>query len=282
MDRAETIAKVVLEAVLSGARLEYHVEQSHGEYDFDLHYPNGTFAAVEVTESAIQHQKWMSAKISKKEGGSIIEAKHCKKSWIVFAIDPKTIPVIRKKADECLAKVEQAGFERFNNLDACTARRQREAALEKVLAPPVPRCVEDVCCELKIQFGSVIPEETSPKIYIRPPVGGGAVGPSVAIEAGEREALKKDNQKKLGAANTEEHHLVVYVGIGLPWIALTEPHFDAPSAVPKLPPEITHIWLIGHSGKSNEDEFVVWRASAKDPWRSQRVVVPDMNSAVFA
>lgn len=96
MDHAEMISKLVLEAVLPGARLEYRVEQSHGEYDFDLRY-GGTLAAVEVTESAIQHQKWMSAKISKKEGGSIIAARHCKKSWIVFAMDPKTIPVIRKR-----------------------------------------------------------------------------------------------------------------------------------------------------------------------------------------
>ncbi len=257
--------------------------QSHGECDFDLHYPNGTIAAVEVTESTDQLQKWTSAKIrSKKEGGSIIEAKRCKKSWMIVPMkDARAIPVIRKRADEYLAKVEQAGIENFKYLDAQTARRQREAGLGKVLDPPVPRCVEDICYDLKIMSGGVIriiPEEAPPKIFISHPIGSGRVGPSVAVKAGEQESQKKDNKEKLGAAKTEERHLAVYIDVmnGLPWCALT--YFEPPAALPKLPEEITHIWLIAHSGRSNKDEFVVWRASTKEPWRSQRVAVPQTDA----
>jgi len=269
MDHAEMTAKLVLEAALPGARLEYCPEQSHGEYDFDLHYPNGTVAAVEVTESTVQNQKWMSDKISKEKGGSIIESKYCKKSWIIFVMDAKAIADIRKTADKCLAKVEQAGIDGFKYLDAQTARLQREAGLEKVLDPPLPRCVEDFCCDFKIQFGSVVREETPPKIYIRSPVRGGAVGPSAAIEAGEREAWKEDNRRKLGAAKTEERHLFVYIDPmnGLPRIALTD--FEPPSVLPNIPEEITHIWLVGHSGEANE--FVIWRATAKEHWANHRV-----------
>ena len=278
-EKVETNAKLVFESMLPGAEMVFRDAQSHGEYDFDLRYPNGKLAAVEVTESTDQLWEWTSAKIrSKKVGGPVIEARYCTKTWMVFtAKDAATIPVIRSKADEYLAKVEQAGLENFRCLDAQTARRQREAGLERFLPPCVPRCVEDICYDLKIMSGSVISTEAPPRILIGHPVGGGAVGPSVAIKAGEREASKEDNRKKLGAAKTDERHLVVYVDIGLPWIALTT--FEPPSALPELPEEITHIWLIGRNGETNKDEFVVWVASTKEPWRSQRVVVPHMRPA---
>jgi hypothetical protein len=57
MDHAERIAKLVVEAALPGTEMVFRDEQSHGECDFDLHYPNETHAAVEVTESADQLQK---------------------------------------------------------------------------------------------------------------------------------------------------------------------------------------------------------------------------------
>jgi hypothetical protein len=63
MDHTETVAKLVLEAVLPGARLEYRLAQSNGEHDFDLHYHDGTVAAVEVTSSVDQIKKQTGAAI---------------------------------------------------------------------------------------------------------------------------------------------------------------------------------------------------------------------------
>ena len=58
MNPAEMTAKYVVEATLPGARMEYHSDQSHNEYDFVLHCPDvRRVAAVEVTESADQLQK---------------------------------------------------------------------------------------------------------------------------------------------------------------------------------------------------------------------------------
>jgi hypothetical protein len=275
MNPAEEIAKVVMEAVLPGARMEFKDNQSHGECDFDLHYPNGTVAAVEVTESADQGQKWMSAKLSKEGSGSVIEAKHCKKSWIIFAMDAKTIPAIRRKTDEYLAKVEQAGKHSFTWLDACTTRLQREVGLEGVIPSRVPRCVEDICYDLKIKSASVIWDEGPAKIFIAQTARGGAVGPSVALKAGEHECQKHDNRKKLGAAKTAERHLLVYVGEsnGLARAALSD--FEPPQELPNLPEGITHIWLAGWS--ISEVELVVWRASTKETWRRQPAwVSPDV------
>jgi len=117
--------------------------------------------------------------------------------------------------------------------------------------------------------GSVISTGTSPRIFIASPLGGGAVGPSIAIQAVEKEAWKQDNRKNLGAAKTAEHHLVVYIDVmnGLPWVALTD--FEPPSTLPNLPEEITCIWLVGHG--EEENQFVVWHAKAQEPWRSLRI-----------
>ena len=102
MNDSEATAKLVLEEVSPGAKLEYHREQSHGEYDFDLHHASGIVGAVEVTQSADQLLRWANARIrSKKDGGSIIDAKHCNKSWIVSPMkDAETIPLIKKKVDQ--------------------------------------------------------------------------------------------------------------------------------------------------------------------------------------
>jgi hypothetical protein len=274
INSAEKIAQLVVEASFPGAKMKFNENQSHGECDFDLYYAHGTVAAVEVTESADQNQKWMTGKLNPKNGGSVIKAKHCKKSWMIFATDAKTIPAIREKADEYLAEVEQAGQQSFYWLDAVTTRLQREAGLEKVLPPCVPRCVEDICYDLKIMKGSAISEEGPPKIFISHPVRGGAVGPSVALKAGDRECKKNDNRKKLGAAKKADRHLVVYVDVtnGLPWCALMDS--EPPAELPELPEELTHIWLIAYSGEVNsKDAFVVWRASATEIWRKFKISI---------
>lgn len=280
MDLAETIAKYVVEATLPGARMEYRSDQSHSEYDFVLHYPTETFAAVEVTESADQLQKQTSAEIrNKKKGGPVIQAKKCQKSWMIFPIQNANISNIRKKADVYLSSLEQADIQRFSLLEAITSRRVREAGIEKYVGLSVPECVENICFDLQLNSGFVVDEGGTPEIFIHHPVGGGAAGPSAAIKAGEREASKRDNRKKLGAAKTDERHLVVYVDVGLPWIAVTT--FEPPSTLPQIPTEITHLWLIGHAGKASENEFAVWRASAQEPWSSRRVFVPHAKSALF-
>jgi hypothetical protein len=275
MRPSEAAAKLVLEALLPGAKMVFRSEQSHGEWDFDLHYASGTVAPVEVTASVDQDQAHMSARIrDKRKGGSHLAVTKCKKSWMILPMKSADVNNIRTAADAYLSVLEQADIGSFRFLDAFDSRLFKEAGIEKSLPFPVPQCVEDICYDLQIQSGSTISTGEPPKIFIQDPVRGGAVGASVAVEACEREARKDDNRKKLGAAKSYERHLVVYVDAmnGLPWVALTD--FEPPLALPKIPGEITHIWLIGHAGETSENKFVVWRASAKETWRSCRVVVP--------
>jgi len=251
MNYSETIAKRVLETILPGASLEYRQTQSHGEYDFDLHYGDGSKAAVEVTAAMDETlMKTVGAIHSKRAGGSTIQAKVCKKSWIIFTANGSSIRRIRTDADSCLAELEKEGIDRFFCVSSSST-------------------VQKVCCHLEITGGGVISSNGNPTIHIAGPGGGGAVGPSLAIEAGERAALKQDNRRKLGAAQTTERHLVVYVdgSNGLAWTALTS--FVPPAIPPRIPDEITNLWLIGQGDSRNE--FVVWRAGATDTWQSMKV-----------
>lgn len=150
-------------------------------------------------------------------------------------------------------------------LEALNSKQIREAGLVELLAGNVvPQCVENICEELRIQGGSVISSDGLPKIILGYPLYGGAVGACSAIEAAKAECWKDDNRKKLGAANRDARHMAIYVDAtrGLAWTALT--HFDPPTTTPELPPEITHVWLIGDAGQANK--FIVWRASANQAW----------------
>lgn len=278
MDDAETIAKRILEAALPGAKLEYRPEQSHGEYDFDLHYPNGEIGAVEVTASVDPIQKETSnAILDKKKGGSAIEAEKCKKTWLIFPNKGAKINRIREKADEYLSRLEQAGCERFSWLEAATSRLRERAGIQKYFPSVTPKCVQDIVYDLMIMNGSVIAADAPPKIIISLPGGGGTVGPSVAVDAAEMELWKKDNREKLGRAKGKECHLVVYIDQmnGRPWVSLTDS--EPPHTSPNLPEEITEVWLIGYSGR--QSEFTIWRASATDPWSKSLIVCPSGSSS---
>jgi hypothetical protein len=206
MDHAEIVAKRVLEGVVPGT-MEYQPGQSHGEYDFELRYHSGAKAAVEVTESVDRTQAETIAAIYSKRKAPFVPTTKCEKSWLIFPDKSASIRRIREAADAYLSKLEQAEIEKFS----WVRDFEREG-------------VQDICRDLRITSGSVLSTGESPTIRIALPGGGGAVGPSIAVQAGEVEAWKPDNRKKLGASTTAEHHLVVYIGTrnGLPWVALTD------------------------------------------------------------
>jgi len=261
MNHAEATTKRVLEAILPDASLEYRQTQSHGEYDFDLRYEDGTIAAVEVTAAVDQMlAETIAAVRSKKKGGSVIKATACTKSWLIFPAKSASINAIRKAADGCLAQLEHEGIERFYCVSTSPS-------------------VRNICCQLQITGGGVISSEIEPTIQIAFPIGGGAVGATTATETGEREAWKPDNRKKLGDSQMSERHLVVYIdaGSGLPWTALTS--FAPPSIVPQIPDEVTHLWLIGHT--ENVDEFVAWRGQTSGAWQSSRVSIAEIPVATI-
>ncbi len=207
MDHAESTAQRLVEATLIGSRMEYRVDQSRGQHDFDLHNSDGSVAAVEVTSSVDQLIERTYARIRK--GGAMVKTKRCKKDWLIhpaLGADPK---LIRSKIDHYLAEIELEGIDQFwvpTNLHSAD--------------------VERIYRDLAVVRGSVFPHWKEPgQIGISLPTGGGAFKRAdAAIEAGENEAFKDDNRRKLGAAGTNKRHLAVYVFMTnySPWCALVD------------------------------------------------------------
>jgi hypothetical protein len=256
MDHAETVAQRLVESILRGSRMEYREDQSRSIHDFDLHHADGRISAVEVTASVDRVKQQANAAIlDRRKGGPVIKAHLSKKDWYITPDARAEIANIRKKADRCLAVIESAGVEKF-------------------FGPTdwdIPG-VERIYRELGVWSGSVLSLGRPGYISIGPPGGGGAVGAVLATNAVLKEAVKNDNRKKLGAAKTEERHLMVYIDLGnyLAWCALVD--FEPKPEVPKLPPEITHVWAFSETRKPGE--FVVWRAGATLPWWSHRFALP--------
>jgi hypothetical protein len=254
MNYSEAVSKRFFESYLPGSRMDYNTAQSNGEHDFNLHFNDGTIAALEVT-SCVDPVKTstMAAIRSKKRGGSEVAATKCKKNWVAFVAPGASVNRVREHIDEYLSRLEFAGVNNFYMFDARHA------------------CVEDLRRDLGVVSASVWDAGSPPIIKLTLTASGGAVGASTAVEVGEHEAQKADNRRKLAAAGTAERALVVYIdpASGLPWAALTD--FRPPATVANLPPEVTSLWLVGPTGK-RENEFVGWYGSASQPWQGGTIM----------
>jgi hypothetical protein len=111
MDHAESTAQRVLEAILVGAGMKYHVDQSRGQHDFDLHNSDGSVAAVEVTSSVESVVEQTYARIRK--GGARVKTNRCKRDWLIHPALGADIRLIRSKIDCYLIEVENEGIDHF-------------------------------------------------------------------------------------------------------------------------------------------------------------------------
>ena len=251
MDHAESVATVVVEGVEAGSRMKYQAEQSHGEHDFDLVYPDGRIAALEVTAATDESaERMLGALRDKRKGGPSVPTKFCKKGWFVHTKTDARINSVRKDVDAYLADIENDGITRFfSSMDAA-----KYTSVAKIWR------------DLRIEAGSVMDWTPPDQIRISLPGGGGAVSVSALTEAVLKEAQKMDNRRKLGAAQTKEKHLFVHVHgrYYLPWVALVD--LDPPPEAVTLPAEITHVWAATEDRSG--DEYVVWRAFQNAPWQN--------------
>jgi hypothetical protein len=209
--------------------MEYRLSQSQGQHDFDLHHPDSSVSAVEVTSAVDKTVEQTNASIrDPKKGGPMVKTRLCKKDWLVHPALTANINLIRSRVDEYLAAIESEAIERFY-------------APTDWQNPSVERIYHD----LGVVAGSVFPHWRKPgQIGIGLPGGGGPLNARAATEAAEREAFKGDNRRKLGAAGTNGRHLVVYVYVTnyLPWCALCD--LDPPPDLPRLPRRSrTYGWL---------------------------------------
>ena len=248
MDKAEAAAKRIVENLIPGARMHYRESQSLGEHDFVLEYLTGTRVPLEVTVSTDEAAEATRAAIlSSRRGRSFVPRVHCKHDWYVHPIRHANINKIRSRVDSCLAAIEAEGRGQFN------------AFTDSAQSPAVFAILQ----ELRIEYGSVVSWK-SPGIGVAMPGDGGLVAPALVNEAVETEALKADNKRKLSAAAGLEKHLFVYVAHTrhVVWVAMRE---EAPPATgPKLPSEITHVWVATWAGDGAW--HTVWHARRGFSW----------------
>lgn len=251
MDHAESVAKHLVEKLIPGSKMHFQADQSHSVPDFDLHLPDGSVEALEVTASVdCEAEETNAAIVDPKKGGFWIPTKLCKSDWHIHPARNARIGRIRKEADECLAQLEANGFDSFFG----PGDWSKHEAVQRAYG------------DLRIFSGNVISGRTLGRISMAPPGGGGAVGALLAHEAAQDEAIKDDNRKKLAASGSSRRHLAVYVHARnyLPWVGLID--FEPPSLIVDLPVEITDLWVF--SENRGPSGFSVWRARAGHEWQN--------------
>jgi hypothetical protein len=249
MDRAENAAKSIVETLINGAKMHYHPKQSSGEYDFDLEYPNGMKVPLEVTSTTDQGAAATRAAIlNPRHGGQFVSRGQCTHDWYVHPLPSARINRIREHVACYLVAIEAEGREKFFAFTDATE------------SPAVSAILQD----LKIEYGKVFSYK-SPGIGIGLPGDGGRVDSVLVNEAVETEAFKADNKRKLSAAAGSEKHLFVYLDSTTKhevWVAASDE--APPDAGPRLPPEITHVWMAAWAGDG--EWHTVWRAQNGSSW----------------
>jgi hypothetical protein len=231
--------------------------QSRGEYDFDLEYSDGTKAVLEVTVSTDEAAEGTAAAIrNSRHGGPFVSRGSCAHDWYVHPVPGASINRIRAEVSTFLAAIEAEGRQEFN------------AWTDSVESPGVLAIVR----ELGVEQGTVM-KWKSPGIGIALPGDGGLVEPELVNTAVEREASKRDNRRKLGAAPAGEKHLFVYITTTnhVVWVAVRDG--PPPEIGPVLPPEVTHAWVAAWAGDGAW--HVVWRARSGQSWTRLGLVDTD-------
>jgi hypothetical protein len=249
MRHSEQTAKCVIETLTPGAKMEFVEDQSSSVCDFALFLADGRVGAVEVTSARERVELETNAAILRRRyGGHTINAALSKKAWRIRPRSGADITLIREKADAALAAVEAAGFTSFGPG-----------------ATPNDAAIDYVANDLGIFFGNVIDSVRPGVITLAPPMGGGAIGPSLVHDAFMIEAERPDNRKKLADSHAPERHLAVYVDPAhhRAWVPLVE--LAPPEETVCLPSEITHGWVFSEA--RIEGVHVIWRGQTGGPWQ---------------
>jgi hypothetical protein len=251
VDHAEATAKKLIEALIDGAEMRFHADQSRSVHDFDLQMPDGTVEAFEVTASIDREIEEMNAAIiDPKKGGISFQSGLCRRAWHLHPGRGARIVKIRKDAGKYLAELEAIGVDGFFGPLHWSTHDSIRVLYE----------------ELRVLSGAAIEGRPPGEISLAHPGGGGSVGAVLAHEAVIKEVEKTDNRKKLEQSGFRKRHLGVYIHAlnYLPWVGLIE--FDPPVETVTLPNEITDVWAYTESREPNT--FAVWRVQTNESWRN--------------
>lgn len=245
---SEIVAQRVLQAAYPKATINFNTEQSHGECDLTISFPEGRVDYVEVTMSTDPLMRRLKAEIqNEKKGGHFFSAVKSSGDWSIHVTVDANIKKVRKHADDYLARIEEAGL--------------RDFSVHAHWSVPAVRAIFD---DLQVEYGNNIKWKRPREIGIGYPATGGQVITDNVHTSIEAEAHKPDNIRKLGACVSGESHLFVYFDPEdfLPWASLVDSM--PPASGPRLPEEVKNIWAVTHTRDSAQ--YVIWRARRGEPW----------------
>ena len=250
----EKIAQVLLERALPGARAEWKVSQSHGEWDFDLHL-DGAICPVEVTQATSQDAEEFSAALFGKGGvKSSVPRVRSQGCWSVTVSRLAKINTVRKRLDGLLADLETTGLTSFS-----------VQAAEAMGRPEVRALWE----EIRVTDGFRNPEAELVAHQLMAPIDSAMLASDQVVAALEREVRKPDNRKKLGRSAATRRHLFVHIAYDC------YPAFEAmsqcglPHSLVRLPSEVTHVWAARFMGETG---YLLWSFDRASAWHSYGVV----------
>jgi hypothetical protein len=232
--------------------------QSRGEHDFDVYYPDGRNAIVEVGMIADEGMRGLIAAVtSSRHGGELVPVKHARDGWYVTPRPDARVNQIRREADSVLAALDAAGIQGFD-LEFFADYMPVELALK--------------IKEVGLLKGDVVRFVPPGKFWIGLPSIGGGVDPSAVARAVIEVSSRPDNLRKLDQAKAGERHLFVYVD-GTANDVQGALLLCEPISVPEaLPPQVTHIWVATYRGTL--DEAVVWRGERRGMFTRYELKLP--------
>jgi hypothetical protein len=256
MKLSEQLAAAVLRKMLPQAQVSYRASQPHGEHDFDLLYPDGRTACLEVASAVdTQTRATVAAILAERHGADYVPAIKARSGWYITPMAGADINRIRREIDASLAQLDEAGIDSFDQ-GLGNLSLPSKAAFEA----------------LRVLSGDVVSFVPDGKIQIALPSDGGTVNPGAVNLTVSRVAERPDNMRKLSMGAYDERHLFVYIddSAHAPHAALFLSDYVA--SPPTLPAPITHVWA-GTFLRTLE-EVVVWTARNGYEWERHLLQIP--------
>ena len=235
----ETWAQHVLLQAIPEAMVTQHDDGSRpGMYDLELRYPEGRWAAVEVTRAADAEQMALWRLIHRTERWIVDSLQG---GWYVEVLPSARGRRLQKRLPEFLGVLERAGVKAFEPSSYNTPPRVNEEAV----ALQIVRAQ---------QYGTAYPGSIYPQIALPLWQTAGFVADTadplvVWLDDWIVDPVRNDNLVKLGNSLADERHLFVAIASfsGVPFAVTdllwrTDP--PLPTKALRLPPEITHVWVM--------------------------------------
>ena len=241
MNHDERLATRAVKAAMPNVDLIFNTDQSNSVADFSIMKDGEEVGVLEVTRCTVQEAEELRSLIRQ---NPFIERIHCQSDWRIHLGENARINKVRQCADLYLRNIELSGIDNFFS--------QTDAHIE-----PVRRIWEDLCVESGKKWKWKIP-----CIGMSAPLSGGPANPGTVWNSVQPEVYKPDNLRKLERSGCPHRHLFIVID-GLQGPAYVSIRWcEPPQEVPKLPSDITHLWVAAEEGKI----VYVWLADSVG-WR---------------